>query len=144
METTGENKRFMIEDRSGQPVGMTGIYGINWIHRTCEFGVFIGVKEEQGKGYGSEAYRIMEGFGGKYLNLRKIKVFVVKENAAAVTMYRKLGFRQAGELQDERFINGRYCSVLILEKLLGGVNSFTYVYIYSPGLVKICCGGRAA
>ena len=107
METTGENKRFMIEDRSGQPVGMTGIYGINWIHRTCEFGVFIGVKEEQGKGYGSEAYRIREGFGGKYLNLRKIKVLVVKVNAAAVTMYRKLGFRQAGELQDERFINGR-------------------------------------
>ena len=143
METTGGNKRFIIEDKNKRSVGMAGLYNINWIHRICEFGVFVGDVSEQGKGYGSEAYVLMEYFAGRYLNLRKIKVFVVKENSAAVNMYQKLGFKTAGELLDERFINGKYCSVLLLEKMLSrGGTSLAYFYAVSP--LDVDCGGEAA
>lgn len=118
MDTTGENKRFIIEDKNKHSIGMTGLYNINWIHRTCEFGIFVGNVDEQGKGYGSETYGLMEDFAGRYLNLRKIKVLTVKDNFSAVNMYHKLGFKMVGELVDERFIDGKYCSVLILEKII--------------------------
>lgn len=118
MDTSGSNKRFMIVNSSNQPVGMVGLYNINWIHRTCEFGIFIGEKEQQGKGYGRDAAEVIEQFASKYCNLRKIKVYVVEENGAAVKMYEKLGYVTVGKLVEERFINGKYCSLFLMEKML--------------------------
>lgn len=120
MDTTGKNKRFMIQLKDADAIGMIGLYGINWIYRTCELGVYIGEPEQHGKGLGSEAYWLIEEFAVRYLNLRKIKAFVVSDNNSAVHMYEKLGFGKAGELKEERFINGKYCSVYIMEKFIGG------------------------
>lgn len=120
IDTTGNNKRFMIETCEGEAIGMIGLYSINWIHRTCELGIFIGEKKQQGKGYGKEAYQLLESFAEKYLNLRKMKAFVVADNTSATRMYDRLGFNKVGELLQERFINGNYHSVLIMEKFLGG------------------------
>lgn len=118
MDTTGSNKRFIIENISGHPIGMVGLYSINWIHRTCELGIFIGDSAEQGKGLGTEATILIEEFAKNYCNLRKIKLLVVEENVKAVRMYEKLNYYRTGKLIDERFIDGKYCSVLIMEKFL--------------------------
>lgn len=119
MDTTGSDKRFIIiENDKKQPVGMVGLYNINWIHRTCELGIFIGEVEQQGKGFASSAYVLIEKYALKFLNLRKIKAMVVKSNDSAVAMYNKLKFRQSGCLLNERFINGEYCDLLIMEKFL--------------------------
>lgn len=128
MDTTGKNKRFMIQLKGADAIGMIGLYGINWIHRTCELGLFIGESEQHGKGLGSEAYRLIEEFAVRYLNIRKIKAFVVSDNDSAVHMYEKLGFGKVGELKAERFINGKYCSVYIMEKFIGGGYFLTDYY----------------
>lgn len=120
MDTTGNNKRFMIVDTHGKSIGLIGLYDINWIHRTFELGIFIGETGEQGKGYGAEAYSLIEHFAIQYLNLRKVKVNVVKDNLKAVKMYDKLGFKKAGELVAERFVDGKYRSVLLMEKIFEG------------------------
>ena len=134
MDTTGRNKRFIIENSEGVPAGMVGLYSINWISRNCELGIFIGELQEQGNGYGYEACRTIERFAAEYLNLRKIKVYVVKKNETAVQMYEQLGFKTAGELQEERFIEGVYHSVLLMEKMIqvelplngGGIGPISY------------------
>ena len=134
MDTTGRNKRFIIENSEGVPAGMVGLYSINWISRNCELGIFIGELQEQGNGYGYEACRTIERFAAEYLNLRKIKVYVVKKNETAVQMYEQLGFKTAGELQEERFIEGIYHSVLLMEKMIqvelplngGGIGPISY------------------
>ena len=41
MDTTGRNKRFIIENSEGVPAGLVGLYSINWISRNCELGIFI-------------------------------------------------------------------------------------------------------
>lgn len=120
MDTTGDNKRFLMEEASGKCIGMVGLYRINWIHRTCELGILIGETGEQGKGYGKEACALIEDFALRFLNLRKIKVFVVAENQAAVRMYEKLGYEKAGELKEERFIDGSYHTLLLMERFLRG------------------------
>ncbi|MCI8484018.1 MAG: GNAT family N-acetyltransferase [Lachnospiraceae bacterium] len=130
MDTTGSSKRFMIETSSHQAVGMAGLYGINWIHRNCELGIFLGEKEARGKGMGKDVIDVLERFALDFCNLRKIKVYVVEENQPAVRMYEKLGYSTAGKLIEERYIKGKYCSVLIMEKKLkffegGGVKAST-------------------
>lgn len=123
MDTTGNNRRFIIENSEGSPAGMIGLYDIKWVHRTCELGIFIGEKGMRGKGYASSSYKLLEGYARRYLNLRKIKADVVRSNDAAVEMYRKLQFTQVGCLKEERFIDGQYHDLLVMEKFLGGGTS---------------------
>ena len=118
IDTTGPNKRFLICDFKDKPIGMVGLYDINWIHRTCEIGVYLGNKSETGKGYGKEACQLIEGFTKEYLNLRKIKLCVVSDNQVAVKMWRSLGYEVIGEYVKERYVKGKYRNVLIMEKFI--------------------------
>lgn len=100
--------------------------------------VLKGRTEEQGK----ETYCVLENYARKYLNLRKIKAFVVSGNSSAIHMYEKLGFRKSGELIAERYINGEYHLVLLFENMIksvwGGIrflNSFFQIAVlyYTAG-----------
>ncbi len=117
IDTTGDNKRFIIcVVENDEPVGMIGLYNISWIHRVCEIGVFIGDKRARGKGYATEACRLLERFAFGYLNLRKIKLSVVSDNGPALKLWKSLGYRQVGEHVAERFIDGAYRNVTLMEK----------------------------
>ena len=118
IDTSGNNKRYIISDQDHKPVGMIGLYDINWIHRNCEIGVYIGDKSAKGKGYGKEACVLIEEFAKNYLNLRKIKLKAVYENEIALNMWNLLGYEKVGQLKEERFINGEYRDVVIMEKFL--------------------------
>jgi len=118
IDMTGSNKRFIICDLTYKPIGMVGLYNINWIHRTSEIGIYIGDKNSRGKGYGKESCRLIERFAKEYLNLRKIKLYVVFENLDALKMWESLGYKKAGELVEERFIKGEYKNLVIMEKFL--------------------------
>ncbi|NLD18063.1 MAG: GNAT family N-acetyltransferase [Tissierellia bacterium] len=118
MDLTGNDKRFIICDMQGSSVGMVGLYAINWIHRTCEIGIYIGEKTALGKGYGQEACRLIENFAKEYLNIRKIRLNVVSENGDALRMWSALKYQQVGELINERYIKGEYHNLVIMEKFL--------------------------
>jgi diamine N-acetyltransferase len=118
IDTSGNNKRFIICDNNNIPTGMIGLYDINWIHRTCEIGVYIGSKEAQGKGYGKESCRLIEHFAIGYLNIRKVKLNVVSDNITAFNMWESLGYKKIGEYIEERYIKGRYRNLTLMEKFL--------------------------
>lgn len=118
IDTTGNNKRFIICDNENVPIGMIGLYSINWIHRTCEIGIYIGNKSAQGKGYGKESCRLIEQFAKEYLNLRKIRLNVVYDNESATHMWQSLGYEKVGEYKKERFIKGEYMNLVLMEKFI--------------------------
>lgn len=115
----GVNRRFLIcQSADDSPVGMIGLYSIDWIHRTSELGIFIGEKSVFGKGYGYLSCTLLEQYAKEYLNLRKLKIHVVSDNDYALKLYKKLGFRLIGEYEKERFIKGTYHNLMIMEKFL--------------------------
>ena len=115
----GANRRFMIcQKEDDKPVGIIGLYGINWIHRTTELGIFIGDKNVFGKGYGYLSCILLEEYAKDYLNLRKLKIHVVTDNDYAFKLYRRLGFSLIGEYEKDRFIKGSYRNVTLMEKFL--------------------------
>ena len=131
IDLTGVNRRFIIESAQHKAIGIIGLYGINWIHRTCEVGAFIGEDSFKGKGYAGEAYLLLEEYAKKYLNLRKITLKAVADNVRAIAFWHKMGYTDAGVLKEERFINGKYCDLVIMEKMVqipensgGGVRFF--------------------
>lgn len=117
IDNTGNTKRFSIINEHNNCIGIIGLYNINWIHRTCEFGIYIGEKNQWGKGYAKEAVKLILDFGFDILNIRKVKLDVVSENTSAINMYKKLGFKEVGIYKAERFINGEYKDLLIMESI---------------------------
>lgn len=111
------NKRYMIV-KEETPIGLIGLYAINWISRTCEIGLYIGEETFKGRGIGSDAYTIMEVYATSYLNLRKIKLQVVEKNVPAVRFWKKHGFIECGVYKKDRFIDGEFVDVLMMEKKL--------------------------
>lgn len=118
IDLTGNNRRFMIVDNDDKPVGMVGLYDINWINKNCNIGIYIGEEDARGKGYASEAVGIIEGYAYEYLNLRKIKSKANSENASALRLWKRLGYTAIGEYKQERYVKGRYCDVTLMEKFL--------------------------
>lgn len=118
IKNTDKTKRFIIINENERKIGFIGIYNISSIHQTCNLGLYIGEKDEWGKGYAKEAYLALEHFAKNYLNIRKINLDVVEENEIAVKLYEKLGFNICGKYSKERYINGEYKDLIIMEKFI--------------------------
>lgn len=116
IDNTGNTKRFAIV-KNETIIGMIGIYDIDYINRNGNLGMYIGEKELWGQGYGSEALNLLIEFVFKVLNLYKIKLEVVANNTGAIELYKKNGFKIVGTMKDDRYINGKYLDVHIMEIL---------------------------
>ena len=124
IDLTGNDRRFIISTNDDKSVGMVGLYDIDWISRSCEIGVYVGEQSMQGNGYASEACKLIERYAFDILNIRKIKLKVVSENFKALNMWKKLGYVQVGEYKDDRYIEGKYYNIILMEKFARGGGSF--------------------
>mgnify|MGYP001625617449 FL=1 len=118
VENTSENQRYIIKVNENVKVGFVGLYNISLVHRTCSLGLYIGEKEYWGQGIAKKAYLALEKYAKQYLNIRKIHLEVVEGNENAVKLYKKLGFKICGSLEQERYIDGKYENLLIMDKFL--------------------------
>jgi diamine N-acetyltransferase len=100
-------RRFIIENKEGQLVGLVELVEINYIHRRAEFQIII-APSWQGKKYAERATRLAIDYAFGVLNLYKLYLFVDKENEKAIHIYKKCGFHIEGELIGEFFVNGVY------------------------------------
>ncbi|RXS20215.1 GNAT family N-acetyltransferase [Staphylococcus saprophyticus] len=113
------NLKFIITyDSKG--AGYITLTNVNYINRSAELGIYIGEKNLQGCGIASGAIELLEDFATNNLNLRKIKLLVNSDNNAALALYHKLGFRDIGIYEKERFIKGNWVDVKIMEKFIIG------------------------
>lgn len=118
MSKMGSNQRFMICDNNQMPIGMIGLYSVNLINRNCEIGMYIGDEESRGKGYAQESLKMIEDYARNFLNIKKLKIYVVKSNTVAINFWKKNNYCYKGELSQERYIEGNYHDVLIMEKFI--------------------------
>jgi RimJ/RimL family protein N-acetyltransferase len=130
------DRLFTIYDRETlRPVGNTGLHDIEIFHRTAEFGLVIGEKECWGRGYGTEAARLMLDYGFHGLGLHNIMLRVVATNTRGLRAYRRAGFREIGRLRESFRIGGRVLDTVLMDclstnfespvltKILDGLNS---------------------
>lgn len=90
-------------------IGNCGFNEIDLINGKADFGIFIGEEENRGKGYGTEAIKLLIGYGFDYLNLNNIMLSVYSFNKLAITSYKKIGFKEIGRRRDAIIIkNKRY------------------------------------
>ncbi|HYC21130.1 MAG TPA: GNAT family protein [Candidatus Bathyarchaeia archaeon] len=93
---------------SDRLIGSVGLEQIQWRERSACFGIVIGDKEEWGKGYGTDATRLMVKYGFGTLNLNRIWLHAREDNGGGIRAYEKAGFRREGVLRQEVYREGRY------------------------------------
>lgn len=95
-------------------IGRCGFTRVDWKNRLAELGILIGDAAFRGRGYGSDAVRVLCAFGFRELNLHKIKATVFDFNETALRAYEKCGFVREGVLKKELFREGSYHDVIAL------------------------------
>lgn len=100
---------FAIETlEDGKYIGGCGTNKVDWKNSTAVVGIFIGNKDYWGKGYGTDAMKVLIKFIFEQMNLNKIKLDVYSFNERAIKSYKKCGFKVDGVLRQEIFRDGEY------------------------------------
>ncbi len=104
----------IVVANTDQPIGNVSLMEINHRHGIATLGVGIGDPAAWGKGYGSEAVRLMVEYGFYFLNLWNIQLWHVAFNERGHGAYRKAGFREVGRRRGAMVVGGqRYDEVLM-------------------------------
>ena len=81
------------ENGTGQKlIGFTRLYWIEWTNRDARIELGFGEPEYRGRGYGTEALRLMLHFAFLELNLHRLTAQVPEYNLAALHLFEKAGF----------------------------------------------------
>lgn len=108
-------KTFAIVIReTNQVIGSVSLQDINTRNGVAELGIAIGDKSVWGKGYGSEAVRLMADYGMTFCGLHTVYLWFVDFNQRGHHAYLKAGFKEAGRIRSFYLIDGkRYDRVLM-------------------------------
>jgi RimJ/RimL family protein N-acetyltransferase len=95
-------------------IGRIGLDGIRWTHRDCFVGIGLGEREFWGKGYGTDAMRIILRYAFTELNLHRVTLDVFEYNQRGVRSYEKAGFVLEGRARGQILREGRRWDVLFM------------------------------
>ncbi|MCA9897443.1 MAG: GNAT family N-acetyltransferase [Ardenticatenaceae bacterium] len=101
----------------GAYVGEVVLNEIDWENRSGSFRIALASQNQFGKGYGTEATRLIIDFGFRTLKLHRIELEVYDFNPRAQHVYEKVGFVREGLRRDVLLWNGRYQSAIIMSIL---------------------------
>ncbi len=89
-------------------IGNTSIHQINWIHRSGSTGTLIGEKDCWGKGYATEAKRLLVHFAFEEMNLVRLDSNVVAGNEASIRHLLSAGYLLEGTRRKALYIRGQW------------------------------------
>ena len=91
-----------------RPIGEGLLFDVDRRNGSAQLGIFIGEKDEWGRGYGTDAVNALVDFGFASLRLERVWLEVWTENARALRAYQKAGFVHEGTLRHDRYEGGRF------------------------------------
>ena len=98
-------------------IGFIVMSDIQWAHGDAWIGIGIGERDDWGKGYGTDALRIILRYAFTELNLHRVSLGVFSYNQRAIRSYQKAGFKHEGSgreslLRDGQRFDDQYMGVL--------------------------------
>lgn len=115
-----DKETFWVIEVEGKPIGMCGVHRLEecrGVNRSAEFGIGIGEKELWGKGYGSEATKLVLEWSFIHRNLNRVWLGVLSNNERAIKCYEKCGFVEEGRMRQHMWSQGKYHDLVIMGAL---------------------------
>jgi RimJ/RimL family protein N-acetyltransferase len=107
----------IVEDGRDRVVGEAGLLRLTPEWRTTDMTIIVGEPDERGKGYGTEAGRLLLDLAFNYLGLHRVAIGVVGFNKRALKFWRSLGFREEGVQRDGYFHDGGFHDFVMMSVL---------------------------
>ncbi len=112
-----EHNYGIVTKENNKLIGNCGFLELDHLNRNCEVGIFIGDKEYLGKGYGTEALKLLISYGINYLNIRNFMLRVFSNNERAIKSYKKIGFNKIGIRRKSIIANRKEYDMVYMDML---------------------------
>ncbi|HET8628815.1 MAG TPA: GNAT family protein [Thermomicrobiales bacterium] len=133
---------FAIRERAtGRAIGQTDLFDIDWRGRTATFGILIGEADCRGRGYGTEAARLMLDYAFTALGLHSVMLMTDEFNLAGQRAYRKAGFKEFGRRRQCSFLAGRLWDLIYMDCLATEFTSPVLGRVFVPDEARRGPGG---
>jgi len=126
------NRFFLIyaKDEPGwRPIGVSSLTAIDLPGGTATFRILIGAPADRGKGYGTDAVRLVLAHGFGTMGLRNLTLDVFAFNDRAIRIYEALGFREIDRQRERIPRDGR-----LWDRILMTCSSSEFLSLESPPL----------
>jgi diamine N-acetyltransferase len=97
------------------PIGHANLRDFMNPHGTAEFGITIGEAGERGRGFGTEATRLLLDYAFTVLGVHNVWLDTPAYNVGAIRAYEKAGFREIGRWRGARVLAGRRFDVVLMD-----------------------------
>ncbi|MTD15557.1 GNAT family N-acetyltransferase [Nakamurella sp. YIM 132087] len=108
----GADQVFVIESE-GLVAGQCELFGVDHLARVSEVGIAL-LARARGRGLGTDAMRVLVEFAFTRLNLHRVHLSVLADNAAAVRSYLRVGFVQEGRRRESAWVRGQYVDEILM------------------------------
>jgi RimJ/RimL family protein N-acetyltransferase len=131
---------FAIVLKTGLPVGMVSVSGIDTLHRHAEPGRFLIGEDQAVRGVPAavEAMKLVYGLVFDELRLLRVWGAVASDNALMIKWQTFLGMKEEGRLRQHYFINGH-----LQDAVLFGMLASEYRHVALPRMNALIAAGRA-
>ncbi len=113
----GEPLFTIFECATGHAIGNCGFHNVEVRNRRAEVGILIGEPDARGRGYGTEAMRLLVDYAFTALGLHSVMLWTYEYNPAAIRCYKKVGFREMGRRRESRWFQGRFWDEIAMDLL---------------------------
>lgn len=106
---------FVIETLDDPPVliGNVALWGARLKDRCATLGIALG-REHAGRGYGTDAMRVIVDYGFREIGLHRIELQVAPFNPAGIRTYEKIGFVEEGRRRELVWHDGRWYDEVLM------------------------------
>lgn len=106
------------DDSDGELAGYLAVMGGPYQRNRHNAHIVVGIRQAySGQGVGTRLFQAMEAWAAS-VGLHRLELTVMTHNAAAVALYRKLGFQVEGTHAHTLCVEGRYVDEFSMAKLL--------------------------
>jgi RimJ/RimL family protein N-acetyltransferase len=103
---------FAIE-AEGRLVGLINLRDVDAVNRRADLGIAL-LPDEFGKGYGSDAIRVLLEYAFVHLNLHKMCLDTLATNDRGLRAYLACGFVEEGRLREHEWDAGSYSDLVLM------------------------------
>ena len=122
----------VYERATWRPIGLTHLSEIDWRGRTASFGIVLGEADARGRGYGTEATRLLLDYAFTALGLHSVMLITDSFNLAGQAAYRKAGFKEFGRRRQCSLLSGQLLDLVYMDCLASEFVSPVRRAIFAP------------
>ncbi|MBN1658357.1 MAG: GNAT family N-acetyltransferase [Anaerolineae bacterium] len=100
-------------------IGFVALHTISWHNRSANLAIGIGEPDYRGRGYGTDALRVVLRVAFHEMHLERVGLNVNGDNTRAIRAYEKAGFHHEGTLHRALLRDGRWQDRIIM----GAINT---------------------